>query len=107
MGISLERGAGSHMAQLMPLPLTVSCCSKIQIGLPFWYWLTRVVLEKGSLNLCMYVRVISRSASLGVIWRSSCSVQWAEPQEEPDAETMAKVQLLVLIIHYTTTTTSS
>ena len=25
------------MAQLMPLPLTVSCFSKIQIGLPFWY----------------------------------------------------------------------
>jgi len=29
-----------HMAQLMPLPLTVCCFSKIQIGLPFWYWLT-------------------------------------------------------------------
>jgi len=26
-----------HMAQLMPLPLTVSCFSKIQIGLPFLY----------------------------------------------------------------------
>jgi len=30
--ICLERGAGLHMAQLMPLPLTVSCFSKIQIG---------------------------------------------------------------------------
>ena len=29
---SLERGADLHTAQLMPLPLTVSCCSKIQIG---------------------------------------------------------------------------
>jgi len=29
-----------HMAQLMPLPLTVSCFSKIQIGFPFWYRLT-------------------------------------------------------------------
>jgi len=28
----LERGADLHMAQLMPLPLTVSCFSKIQIG---------------------------------------------------------------------------
>jgi len=27
----LERGADLHMAQLMPLPLTVSCFSKIQI----------------------------------------------------------------------------
>ena len=30
--ICLERGAGLHMAQLMPLQLTVSCFSKIQIG---------------------------------------------------------------------------
>jgi len=31
MVISLERGADLHMAQLMPLPLTVSCFSKIQV----------------------------------------------------------------------------
>ena len=30
--ICLERDADMHMAQLMPLPLTVSCFSKIQIG---------------------------------------------------------------------------
>jgi len=30
--ICLERGADLHTAQLMPLPLTVSCFSKIQIG---------------------------------------------------------------------------
>jgi len=30
--ICLERGADLHMAQLMPLPLTVSCFSKIHIG---------------------------------------------------------------------------
>jgi len=30
--ICLERGADLHMAQLMPLPLTVSCSNKIQIG---------------------------------------------------------------------------
>ena len=28
-------GADLHMAQLMPLPLTVSCFSKIQIGFTF------------------------------------------------------------------------
>ena len=32
MAICLEQGADLHMAQLMPLPLTVSCYSKIQIG---------------------------------------------------------------------------
>ena len=33
--ICLERGADLHMAQLMPLPLAVSCFSKIQIGFTF------------------------------------------------------------------------
>jgi len=33
--ICLERGADLHMAQLVPLPLTVSCFSKIQIGFTF------------------------------------------------------------------------
>jgi len=47
----LERGADLHMAQLMPLPLTISCCSKIQICFTLVYWLfTQVVLQKGPLN---------------------------------------------------------
>ena len=35
MDICLDRGADLHMAHLMPLPLTVSCFSKIQIGATF------------------------------------------------------------------------
>ena len=35
MVICLERGADLHMAQLMPLLLTISCFSKIQIGFTF------------------------------------------------------------------------
>ena len=35
MVICLERGADLHMAQLMPLPLTVFSFSKIQIGFTF------------------------------------------------------------------------
>jgi len=35
MVICLERGADLHMAQLMPLPLAVSCFSKIQLGFTF------------------------------------------------------------------------
>jgi len=54
MVIWLEQDADLHMAQLMPLPLTVSCFSKIQIGLPVWYWLTWVVPEKGPLNGCVF-----------------------------------------------------
>jgi len=33
--IGLERGADLHTSQLMPLPPTVSCFSKIQIGFTF------------------------------------------------------------------------
>ena len=46
--ICLARGADLHMAQLMPLPLTVSCFSKIQIGFTF------LIPEKGPLNGCIY-----------------------------------------------------
>ena len=35
MVICLERGADLHTAQLMPLPLTVSCFSKFQIVFTF------------------------------------------------------------------------
>ena len=35
MVICLERGADLYVAKLMPLPLTVSCFSKIQIGFTF------------------------------------------------------------------------
>jgi len=33
--VCMERGADLHMAQQMPLPLIVSCFSKIQIGFTF------------------------------------------------------------------------
>jgi len=33
--ICLERGADLHMTQLMPLPLTVFCFSKIRTGFTF------------------------------------------------------------------------
>jgi len=35
MIICLERVADLHMSQMMPLPLTVSCFSKIEIGFTF------------------------------------------------------------------------
>jgi len=38
----LGQVADLHMAQLMPLPLTISCSSKSRLVLPFWCWLTRV-----------------------------------------------------------------
>jgi len=55
------RGAVLHMAQLMPLPLTVSWFSKIRTGLPFWYRLTLVVPEKGPLSVCVCVCVCAHA----------------------------------------------
>ena len=52
-GETLQEAEGSkclHIAQQMPLPLTISCSSKSRLVLtclvlPFWYLLTRVVLD--------------------------------------------------------------
>jgi len=55
---SLKRIADLHMSQLMPLPLIVSCLSKIQIGFTF------LVLaypsspgNKGPLNKCVFLYI--------------------------------------------------
>ena len=56
MVICLEQGADLHMAELMPLPLTVSCSSKIQIG--FLVPADWVLPEKGPLNGCVYVSIL-------------------------------------------------
>jgi len=37
MVICLERGADLHTAQLMPLPLNISCSSKSRLVLPEWF----------------------------------------------------------------------
>jgi len=42
-----------HMAQLMPLPLTVSCFSKIQIGFTFLVPANPGSPGKGPLNVCV------------------------------------------------------
>jgi len=61
--VCLERGADWHMAQLMPLPLTVSCFSKIQIGFTF--------LVPAHLGVCACVRACMRAcvrACVRVCW---------------------------------------
>jgi len=57
MVICLERGADLHMAQLMPLLLTVSCFSKIQIGFTFLVPAHPGSPEKAPLNGCVCVCV--------------------------------------------------
>jgi len=38
--VCLGQSADLHMAQLMPLPLTVSCSSKSRLVLPSWFYLS-------------------------------------------------------------------
>ena len=68
MVICLERGADLHMAQLMPLPLAVSCFSKIHIEFTF---LVPAHLEKGPLNgcVCFQLRPCVVIKSLLVGWQ--------------------------------------
>ena len=70
MVICLERDADLHMAQLMPLPLTVSCFSKIQIGFTFLVLAHLGSLGKGPLNGCVCVRV--RACVRACV----CVIQW-------------------------------
>jgi len=42
MVMCLDRGADLHMAQLMQLPLTISCSSESRLVLPSWFYLSGV-----------------------------------------------------------------
>ena len=66
--ICLERGADLHTAQLMPLPLTVSCFSKIPIGFTF------LVLRKGPSNerMCLCCTRFVVAVSIGQHLRLWC-----------------------------------
>ena len=57
MVICMEQDADLHTAQLMPLPLTVSCFSKIQIGFTFLVPAHLGSPGKGPLNVCVCVCV--------------------------------------------------
>ena len=63
--ICLDRGANDlHIVQLMLLPPHHRL---IQIGLPFWCWLTQVVLERRLLNGC---------SSISSSWRYDTRIHW-------------------------------
>ena len=70
--ICLEHGADLHMAQRIPLPLTVSCSSKIQIGFTFL-----VPAHPGSpgqravKRVCVICRLMT-----GVLWTGSDFISW-------------------------------
>jgi len=72
---TLERGADLHVAQLMPLPLTVSCFYKIQIGSTFL-----VPAHRGSRGqrAVKWVCVLLLCSSLKMFFFISYSSQWLD-----------------------------
>jgi len=83
----LRWGADLHIAQQMPLPLTISCSSKSRLVstflvLPFWYLLTRVVpdiFQKSSKTVvCVCVFVYLKSMWLKNLYSCIiiCSLEW-------------------------------
>ena len=78
--VCLEQGADLHMVQLMPLPLTVTCFSKIQIGFTFL-----VVAHLGSpgkravkwvcVCVCVCVPLLTATSTFGLGRRC-----WSSPQ---------------------------
>ena len=75
MVICLERGADLHMAQPMPLPLTVSRFSKIQIGFTFL-----VPAHPGSPGQ----RVVKRACALCVVYTNGAIFVKPTLQENAD-----------------------
>jgi len=65
MVVCLEQGADLHMAQLILLPLTVSCFSKIQIGFTFLVPADLGCPGKGPLNVCVCVCVATVMVATG------------------------------------------
>jgi len=85
--ICLERGADLQMAQMMPLPLTVSCFSKIQIGFTFLVLahpsspgqraIKRVCVCEGLLRFFQMLEAVKRTScwlSSVALKRTSCDV---------------------------------
>jgi len=63
MVVSLERGADLHTAKLIPLPLTVSCFCKIQIGFTFLVpphpgSPGQRAIKRGCVCVCLFLLVI-------------------------------------------------
>jgi len=73
MVICLERGSDLHMAQLMPLLLTASCFSKIEIGFTFLVPAHLGGPGKEPLNGCARECVCVSSVCIQTVGSLSCA----------------------------------
>jgi len=85
--VCLERGADLHMAQLMPLPLTVCCFSKIRIGFTFLVLADLDSSGKRAVKrVCVCVCVFYEDASrlMMAVGLMSYAASSASPQERTE-----------------------
>jgi len=78
MVVCLEQGADLHMAQLMPLPLTVPCFTKIQIGFTFLVPAHlgspgKRAVKRVCVRACVCVRASARSLFAILTCEDSCT----------------------------------
>jgi len=69
--ICLEQRADLHMDQLMPLPLIVSCFSKIHIGFTFLVAAHPGSPGKRAVNqvcICVFITILCKPALFGTSW---------------------------------------
>jgi len=89
MVICLERCADLHVAQLMPLPLTISCFSKIQIGFTFLVpahpgspgqgavkWVCVLLTSVVCLCVCLFVDDCEPCKNGWIGWGAIWGVHW-------------------------------
>jgi len=69
------------MAQLMPLPLTVSCFSKIQIGFTFLVPAQLGIVEKEKTYVCVFLLNPAEIWFLLVIYKQNFSLKISNNKE--------------------------
>jgi len=74
-------GTDLHMAQLMPLPLTVSCFSKIQIGFTFLVPAQLGIVEKEKTYVCVFLLNPAEIWFLLVIYKQNISLKISNNKE--------------------------
>jgi len=100
--VCLERGADLHMVQLMPLPLTVSCFSKIQIGFTFLVTAYQGSPGKGPLNGCVCQLPMQYTGRKTIV----ASKSWAElfpGHKNAGEKAKSKLHVLDLSVHRSST----
>jgi len=102
MVICLERGANLHMSQLMPLPLTVSCFSKIQIGFTFLVPAHLGSSGQGPLNGCVCVCVCVIKLLLYILFEKYINIlalEMASPENQRCASCIGTLSFFMGTYH--------